>query len=66
MSNKKKKVCVVCQSLGKGGAERSSAILTHILSDLSYEVFVVTITNKIEFSFKGTLLNLGVLKDGKD
>ena len=57
-----KKVCLVCQSLGKGGAERSSAILSIILNELGYEVHVVTILDHIEYSYKGRLHNLGLLK----
>lgn len=53
-----KKVCVVTTSLSKGGAERSSAILTHILFELGYEVHILTTKNQIDYEFSGTLFNL--------
>ncbi|WP_460218189.1 glycosyltransferase [Psychroserpens sp. MEBiC05023] len=58
MSNEKK-ICIVVTSLGKGGAERSSALLSQLLSDLGYEIYIVTIMDNINNSFSGTLLNLG-------
>ena len=61
-SNNKKKICVVVTSLGIGGAERSAALLTQMLESLEYEVHLVTIVNRIELEYSGTLLNLGLLK----
>ncbi len=53
-------------SLGKGGAERSSGLLSQMLFDVGYDVHVVSVLNDIEFPFKGKLLNLGELKDKND
>ncbi len=53
-----KKVCIVTTSLGKGGAERSSAILSQILSDLNYEVHILITKNDIDYEFAGKLFNL--------
>ncbi|WP_452219841.1 glycosyltransferase [Lacinutrix salivirga] len=50
-------------SLGKGGVERSTALNSIMLSDLGYNVHIVTVLNHIEYDFKGTLLNLGDLRD---
>ena len=61
-----KKICIVVMSLGGGGAERSSALLSVILDNLGYEVHIVSVLNTIEYNFKGTLLNLGELKDKND
>ncbi|EPR73901.1 Alpha-1,4-N-acetylgalactosamine transferase PglH [Winogradskyella psychrotolerans RS-3] len=61
-----KKICIVVSSLGKGGAERSSGLLSQILFDVGYDVHVVSVLNDIEFSYKGKLLNLGELKDQDD
>lgn len=61
-----KKVCIVTLSLGKGGAERSSALLSQILHDVGFDVHVVTVLNDIEFPYKGKLLNLGKLKEKDD
>ncbi len=44
-----KKICIVVSSLGKGGAERSSALLSQMFYDVGYDVHIVCILNKIEF-----------------
>lgn len=59
----KKKICIVTSSLGKGGAEKSSSVLSILLDNLGYEVHVISILNRIDYEYKGTLLNLGALKD---
>lgn len=58
-----KKICIVVSSLGKGGAERSSALLSRMLYNLGYVVHIVSVLNEIDYEFKGTLLNLGELKE---
>jgi len=63
---KAKKICIVVSSLGAGGAERSSAILSEMLFDLGYDIHIVSVLNKIDYPYKGTLLNLGALKDKDD
>ena len=65
LENTKIKVCIVTSSLGKGGAEKSSATLSKMLFNLGYEVHIVTVLNKIDFSYSGTLFNLGEIKDNK-
>lgn len=62
-NNAKNKICIVTSSLGKGGAEKSSAVLSILLHNLGYEVHVVSILNIIDYDYKGKLLNLGALKD---
>lgn len=57
---------MVVTSLGKGGAERSAAILTNMLASLGHEVHVVSIVNTIDFEYSGTLLNLGLIKEKQD
>ncbi|WP_055448196.1 glycosyltransferase [Lacinutrix mariniflava] len=61
--NNKKKICIVTSSLGKGGAEKSSALLSIMLSDLGYKVHIVCILNIIDYPFKGEILNLGEFKE---
>lgn len=61
-----KKVCIVVLSLAKGGAERSAAILTKLLEDIGFEVYVVSILDEIEYDYNGHLLNLGKLKNTDD
>lgn len=57
------KVCIVTTSLGLGGAEKSAAMQSIMLSKLGYEVHIVLISNSIVFDYKGTIFNLGKLKD---
>lgn len=61
-----KKICIVVSSLGKGGAERSSGLLSQMFFDVGYDVHMVSVLNNIEFPYKGKLLNLGELKDKND
>ena len=61
-----KKICIVVMSLGKGGAERSSALLSIMLSQAGFNVHIVSVLDKIDFLYKGTLLNLGILKKKND
>jgi len=52
------RICIVTTSLGAGGAERFSALLSIILSDLNYDVHILSTKNLIEYEFRGTLFNL--------
>ncbi len=65
-SNNKKKICIVVSSLGKGGAEKSSAQLSVMLDNLGFDVHVVSVLNDIDYQYAGKLLNLGELKDKDD
>ncbi|WAC03344.1 glycosyltransferase [Lacinutrix neustonica] len=53
-----KKICVITTSLSKGGAEKSSAILTQLLFQLNYEVHILMTKNDLDYDFSGTLFNL--------
>ncbi|MBV7270428.1 glycosyltransferase [Winogradskyella luteola] len=61
-----KKICIVVSSLGVGGAERSSALLSEMLFDLDFDVHIVSVLDKIDYPYKGKLLNLGKLKAEDD
>jgi len=61
-----KKICIVVYSLGGGGAERSSALLSQILYDIGYDVHIVSVLDHIDFPYKGKLLNLGEFKSKND
>ena len=54
-----KKVCIVGISLAVGGAERSMATLSKMLSESLFEVHVAILKDQIDFQYSGTLLNLG-------
>lgn len=62
----KLKICLVSISLAKGGAERSVAMLSQMLSSLGHEVHIVVLTNEIDFQYSGTLFNLGAFKSKND
>ncbi len=57
-----KKVCIVSISLGKGGAERSTALLSQMLNSLGYQVHLVILTDDISYEYEGKLFNLGLEK----
>jgi len=65
-SNNKKKICIVVSSLGRGGAQKASATLSKMLYAVGYNVHIVSVLNQVEYDYKGTLFNLGELKDKKD
>ncbi|AXP81728.1 PglA protein [Mariniflexile rhizosphaerae] len=60
------KICIVTPSLGFGGAERSAAMQSIMLSEMGYEVHIVLISNLKSYDYKGTLCNLGILKDNSN
>jgi N-acetylgalactosamine-N,N'-diacetylbacillosaminyl-diphospho-undecaprenol 4-alpha-N-acetylgalactosaminyltransferase len=58
------KICILIEQLNGGGAERSAGLLSKILSDLGYQVYIITIIDDIAYSYSGTLINLGKYKGG--
>ncbi len=60
------KVCLVAISLGEGGAERSTAILSEMLEMKGFEVHIVILNNVIDYSYSGKLFNLGDFKTEGD
>ena len=61
-NDKKIKICIVTISLSKGGAERSTALLSRILHSEGFEVFLVTLNDAIDYPNAGNLINLGLNK----
>lgn len=61
---KRKKICIIVTSLGRGGAERSSSMLTRMLSNAGHEVHLVSVMDIIDYSYNGNLLNLGAIYKG--
>lgn len=66
LAEPKLKVCVVSISLAKGGAERSTAILTQMLQNEGFEIGLVLLNDAIDYEFEGQLLNLGLDKKDPD
>ncbi|WNH07723.1 glycosyltransferase [Thalassobellus suaedae] len=60
----KKKICIVVTSLGNGGAERSSALLSQLLFNLGHDIHLATTKNTIEYDYSGTLFNLELALKG--
>jgi glycosyltransferase involved in cell wall biosynthesis len=56
---KQLKVCLVAISLSDGGAERSTALLSKMLSNEGFDVHLAIIKNKIDYNYSGTLFTLG-------
>ena len=57
------KICILIESLNKGGAERSAGLLSEILSKSGHEVYIITIFNDVVYPYKGTLINIGLFKN---
>lgn len=66
MDAAKIKIAIITTSLGNGGAERSCGLLSILLSNLGYQIHIVSVLDEIEFEYKGELLNLGLLKRQDD
>lgn len=62
----KKKICIVTQSLGGGGAERSTAQLSQMLDGLGHEVHIISVLSRIDYEYAGEMHNLGLMKDADD
>ncbi|WP_131505663.1 glycosyltransferase [Mangrovimonas yunxiaonensis] len=54
---------MVASSLGKGGAERATALQSKMLSSLGYQVYIVIVHSIIEYDYSGTIYDLGRLKE---
>lgn len=53
------KVCLVAISLSGGGAERSTALLSKMLTSRGHQVHLAIIKNSIDYEFEGNLYVLG-------
>jgi len=57
-----KKICILTDSLSFGGAEKVAANISVALSKKGYDVYIVSMTNNIEYPYKGELYNFGLIK----
>lgn len=55
-----KKVCIVVDCLSIGGAEKSASYLSKVLTTEGHDVLLVSIRNKISYTYSGRLINLGL------
>ncbi len=53
------KIAIVSHSLGSGGAERTAALLSRMLSSEGYEIHNIIINDRVDYEFGGLLYNLG-------
>ncbi|MEX0996456.1 MAG: glycosyltransferase [Flavobacteriaceae bacterium] len=60
------KVAIVVISLSKGGAERSTALLSKMLVSKGIDVYLITLTDAVVYDFSGKLFNLGRFKSDND
>ena len=58
----KKNILLVGPSLGRGGAERVMADMSIFLSNIGYEVTLITAYDDIDYSYKGNIISLGLKK----
>lgn len=63
--DKKKKIALVGYKLAKGGLERVFSSVSHMLNDADCNVHVIVLENEIEYSYAGTLFNLGSYSKGE-
>ncbi|GAW90332.1 glycosyl transferase, group 1 family protein [Flavobacterium psychrophilum] len=52
--------------MAEGGAERSTGLLSVLLSEMGYKVHIVTFLDKVEFRYEGVLFNMGKLKEANN
>ena len=58
----KKNILLVGPSLGRGGAERVMADMSIFLSNIGYEVTLITAYDDIDYSYKSNIISLGLKK----
>lgn len=58
----KKHICILVDCLTGGGAEKAAALLSESLYDAHYEVSIIVMKDLIDYSFKGSLYNIKMLK----
>lgn len=54
------KVCILVESLSRGGAEKSAAVLSRSLVSNGFKVLMISLKDEIDYTFSGDLLNLGL------
>jgi N-acetylgalactosamine-N,N'-diacetylbacillosaminyl-diphospho-undecaprenol 4-alpha-N-acetylgalactosaminyltransferase len=54
------KIAILIGRLNGGGAERSAGNLSTLLTNLGYNVSVITLDDDVQYAYQGTLFNLGI------
>lgn len=60
------KVAIVGISLARGGAERSMAMQSRMLTEMGFEVHLIVLNDAISYEFCGRIFNLGKLKTSQE
>ena len=50
------KICLITDSLSKGGAEQMTAKLSRAFHNFGYEVYIITLKDQIDYSFLDSFL----------
>lgn len=66
LPGRKFKVCLITVSLAKGGAERSCAMLSRMLSAHGHEVHIAILNDEIGYPYAGKIFNLGKEKSKQE
>ena len=53
-----KKIAIFCPSLSDGGVQRVASLLSKIYFESGYDVYVITVYDKIKYSYSGTYFTL--------
>lgn len=59
-----KKICLVVDSLATGGAEKVAANLSVSLINLGYEVVIISLQNKVSYTYAGAFIGLNYTSSG--
>lgn len=63
LPNKKYKIALIGFSLGEGGGEKVMANLSIFFDKMGIEIHNIIVLDKVNYSYSGKLLNLGLLKN---
>ncbi|WP_026753711.1 glycosyltransferase [Sediminibacter sp. Hel_I_10] len=66
MANATMKIALVGISLAQGGAERSMAMLSEMLTERGFEVYIIILNDDIAYAYSGIIFNMGKLKGDND
>ena len=58
------KVGILIERLNGGGAERAAGMISQIISELKYQVFIIVLFDDVNYPYQGELINLGLYKSG--
>lgn len=66
LEKKNLKICLIANTLSKGGAEKVSAVMSNLFHQQGFEVHNIVFVDEIEYAYSGSLFNLGKLKNSSN